>query len=50
MLRWTSALKDFRANVMNDEQLQEKYGLSALGWSEMEAKLARIVQSDKIAE
>jgi integrase/recombinase XerD len=50
MLRWTSALKDFRADVMDDEQLQEKYGLSALGWSEMEAKLARIVQSDKIAE
>jgi integrase/recombinase XerD len=41
MLRWTCAMRDFRADRMNDEQLQHKYGLSPIGWTEMAAKLAR---------
>lgn len=47
MLRWTCALRDYRAGDMDEEQLQFKYGLSPLGWSEMEAKLARIVAGEK---
>jgi len=43
MLRWTCALRDYRAGAMDDEQLQYKYGLSPLAWDEMKAKLARIV-------
>lgn len=46
MLRWTCALRDYRAGDMNEEQLQFKYGLSPVGWSEMEAKLARIVAGE----
>jgi integrase/recombinase XerD len=46
MLRWTCALRDYRKDVLDDEQLQYKYGLSPLGWSEMEAKLARIVKGE----
>ncbi|MCL6511178.1 MAG: tyrosine-type recombinase/integrase [Anaerolineae bacterium] len=46
MLRWTCALRDYRAGAMDDEQLQYKYGLSPLAWSEMEAKLARIVKGE----
>ncbi len=47
MLRWTCALRDYRAGAMDEEQLQYKYGLSALAWKEMEAKLARIVRSEE---
>lgn len=46
MLRWTCALRDYRAGAMDEEQLQYKYGLSPLAWQEMEAKLIRIVQGD----
>lgn len=46
MLRWTCALRDYRAGVMDEEQLQYKYGLSPLAWKEMEAKLARIIQGE----
>jgi integrase/recombinase XerD len=46
MLRWTCALRDHRAGDMNEEQLQFKYGLSPLGWREMEAKLARIATGE----
>jgi len=46
MLRWTCALRDFRAGDMNEEQLQFKYGLSPLGWTEMAAKLERIVKGE----
>jgi integrase/recombinase XerD len=48
MLRWTCALRDYRAGDMNEEQLQFKYGLSPLGWSEMEAKLERIVKGEAV--
>jgi integrase/recombinase XerD len=44
MLRWTCAVSDYRAGDLNDEQLQFKYGLSAIGWMEMEAKLTRLTQ------
>lgn len=46
MLRWTCALRDYRAGAMDEDQLQYKYGLSPLAWKEMEAKLARIVQGE----
>ena len=42
MLRWTSALVDFRSGDMNDDQMRFKYGLSPAGWLEMQAKLERI--------
>lgn len=45
MLRWSCALRDFKLGELNTDQFEQKYGLSALGWAEMEAKLARIVQS-----
>jgi integrase/recombinase XerD len=44
MLRWTSAVRDYREGTMKAEQLQVKYGLSEVGWSEMEAKLVRLLQ------
>jgi integrase/recombinase XerD len=44
MLRWTCALADFKAGDLDEEQLQFKYGLSPLGWTEMKAKLERIVK------
>ncbi|MCS7054558.1 MAG: tyrosine-type recombinase/integrase [Thermoflexales bacterium] len=46
MMRWTCALRDYRAGAMDEEQLQYKYGLSPLAWKEMEAKLARIVRHE----
>lgn len=45
MLRWTCALRDYRAGTLDDEQLQFKYGLSAIGWLEMAGKLERIVHA-----
>ncbi len=44
MLRWSCALRDFKVGDMTTEQCEQKYGLSALGWAEMEAKLARVLQ------
>lgn len=46
MLRWTAALRDFRSGSYTDEQMQRKYGLSPLGWTEMAAKLQRIVAGE----
>lgn len=46
-LRWTCALSDFRSGSFNEEQLQYKYGLSPLGWSEMESKLQRVLKGEK---
>ena len=45
MLRWSCALSDFKLGEMTTEQFEIKYGLSALGWAEMEAKLERVVKS-----
>ena len=45
MLRWTCAMRDFRAGQMHDDQLQHKYGLSPIGWTEMAAKLKRREES-----
>ncbi|MCL5995082.1 MAG: tyrosine-type recombinase/integrase [Chloroflexi bacterium] len=42
MLRWTCAVRDYRAGALSSNQLQVKYGLSPIGWTEMEAKLARL--------
>ena len=44
MLRWTCAVRDYTANVLNADQMQVKYGLSPIGWSEMQAKLERLVR------
>ncbi len=44
MLRWTCAVRDYRSGTMNADQLQVKYGLSEIGWAEMEAKLVRLLQ------
>ena len=41
-LRWTSALRDFGTGNFTDEQLQQRYGLSAAAWAEMAEKLQRI--------
>ena len=45
-LRWTCALRDYRLGAFDEEQSQYKYGLSPLGWNEMEAKLQRIVNGE----
>ncbi len=44
MLRWTCAVRDFRAGKWSSEQLQVRYGLSAVGWAEMLAKLERLTR------
>ena len=44
MLRWTCAVRDYQAGQLTNEQLQTKYGLSPIGWMEMEAKLARLTR------
>jgi integrase/recombinase XerD len=46
MLRWTCALRDMRAGLLDDEQAQYKFGLSAIGWVEMQGKLERIMARD----
>ena len=44
MLRWTCAVRDYQAGQLTNEQLQTKFGLSSIGWMEMEAKLARLTR------
>lgn len=44
MLRWTCAVRDFRFGGMTDDQMQLKYGLSPIGWGEMQAKLERLTR------
>ena len=44
MLRWTCAVRDYREGALSSEQMQVKYGLSTIGWMEMEAKLARLTR------
>ncbi len=41
MLRWTSAVRDFRAGMPPDE-LREKLGLSRISWRETGAKIERL--------
>ncbi len=43
MLRWSCAVRDYREELLDGEQMQVKYGLSSIGWIEMEAKLVRLV-------
>lgn len=43
MMRWTCALRLFREGGRSDEHLQAYFGLSPLGWTEMAAKLTRLV-------
>lgn len=47
MLRWTCAMRDFRTGALHDDQLQHKYGLSPIGWTEMAAKLKRAESHDR---
>ena len=47
MLRWSCALRDYQLAEMTTVQFELKYGLSALGWAEMEAKLERIAKVKK---
>ncbi len=49
MLRWTCALRDYRAGEMHAEAMQHKFGLSPVGWSEMEAKLVRLLAQARAA-
>lgn len=49
-LRWTCAVRDYQNADLKSEQLQVKYGLSPVGWAEMEAKLARLTQVDYAAQ
>ena len=44
MLRWTCAVRDYASGKWNSEQLQVRYGLSAIGWSEMQGKLERLTR------
>ena len=43
MMRWTCALRLYRSRELSEEQLQAHFGLSPLGWTEMAAKLARVM-------
>jgi site-specific recombinase XerD len=42
MLRWTCAMRDYRAN-MDPDQLRRKLGLSQMSWLETEPKLVRLI-------
>ena len=42
MLRWTCAVRDFRAR-MDPDQLRRKLGLSRISWQETEPKLVRLI-------
>ncbi len=44
MLRWTCAVRDFVSGGLSEDQMQIKYGLSPIGWSEMQAKLVRLTR------
>lgn len=50
MLRWTCAVRDFRSGRWSGEQLQARYGLSAVGWAEMLAKLERLTRPSESGE
>jgi integrase/recombinase XerD len=43
MLRWTSAVRDYRAQMPSERQRQ-KMGLSKASWREVKVKLARLAQ------
>ena len=43
MLRWTSAVGDYKAQMSADRQRQ-KMGLSKASWREVKVKLARLSQ------
>lgn len=43
MMRWTCALRLYRSRDYTEAQLQFRFGLSPLGWTEMAAKLARLM-------
>jgi integrase/recombinase XerD len=46
MLRWTCAIRDYRSEQYSTEQLQVRYGLSDIGWLEMQAKLVRLIHPE----
>ncbi len=46
MLRWTCAIRDYQKGEMDEVEMQTKFGLSEIGWSEMEAKLQRLLARD----
>lgn len=50
MLRWTCAMRDFSAGKLHEDQLQHKYGLSPIGWTEMAAKLRRSQSTESVTE
>jgi integrase/recombinase XerD len=43
MLRWTSALRDYRDGMEHDH-LRKKMGLSKITWRETSEKLAKIAE------
>jgi hypothetical protein len=43
MLRWTSAVRDYKAQMPAERQRQ-KMGLSKASWREVKVKLARLAQ------
>lgn len=45
MLRWTSALRDFR-DGMDPERLRQKMGLSKITWRETSEKLAKLLEKE----
>ena len=42
MLRWTSAVRDYKASSMDHEKLRQKMGLSKVSWQETSRKLAKL--------
>ncbi|MFN3705075.1 MAG: tyrosine-type recombinase/integrase [Thermoflexales bacterium] len=43
MLRWTCAMREYRRGNADDLRMQTTFGLSEIGWAEMEAKLKRLL-------
>jgi integrase/recombinase XerD len=46
-LRWAAALRDWRANVEQDD-IRQKLGLSKIAWRETKAKLRRLAEREQI--
>ena len=46
-LRWASAMRDWRADVEQDD-IRQKLGLSKIAWRETKAKLRRLVEQEMV--
>ena len=47
-LRWASAMRDWRADVEQDD-IRQKLGLSKIAWRETKTKLRRLIEQEQVA-